>query len=61
MVNDEWNKNDDGVNKGRANFIRACKSISSLNFEGGLVPQGNRFSNEKFKDCRYCKRVTMKE
>jgi len=49
--NDEWNKNDEGVNKTRANFIRACKSIGGLTFEGGLVPQsGGRSSVEKFAD-----------
>lgn len=34
---DEWNENDKGVNARRANFIRACKEISGLNFEGGLL------------------------
>jgi len=33
---DEWNKNDEGVNRIRANFIRACKSIDNICFEGGL-------------------------
>ena len=52
--NDEWNKNDEGVNKTRANFIRACKCIRDLEFEGGLVPQtGGRSSNDKFADCLY--------
>lgn len=52
--NDEWNKNDEGVNLTRANFIRACKSIRNLDFEGGLVPQnGGRSSVELFKDCLY--------
>lgn len=52
--NDEWNKNDEGVNKTRANFIRACKSIKDLDFEGGLVPQSNGRSSEvKFADCLY--------
>lgn len=52
--NDEWNKNDEGVNKTRANFIRACKCIRDFEFEGGLVPQtGGRSSNDKFADCLY--------
>lgn len=52
--NDEWNKNDDGVNKTRANFIRACKSVNGLQFEGGLVAQtGGRSSIDKFADCLY--------
>lgn len=50
--NDEWNKNDEGVNKRRANFIRACKEINDLNFEGGLVSQGSERSSESlFDDC----------
>lgn len=44
----EWNKNDDGVNQRRANFIRACKSIPSLNFEGGLL--GDMSSSNIFDD-----------
>jgi glycosyltransferase involved in cell wall biosynthesis len=46
--NDEWNKNDDGVNQRRANFIRACKSTLSLNFEGGLL--GDEYSSNIFND-----------
>lgn len=50
--NDEWNHNDEGVNLTRANFIRACHSITDLNFEGGLVPQDHgRSSVSKFSDC----------
>lgn len=30
--NDEWNKNDEGVNKARANFIRACKQVQGIVF-----------------------------
>lgn len=49
---DEWNKNDAGVNLTRAKFIRSCKSIPELVFEGGLVPQGgNRSSTDLFSDC----------
>jgi hypothetical protein len=52
--NDEWNKNDEGVNKTRANFIRACRCIKDLEFEGGLVPQTDRCSSiDKFADCLY--------
>lgn len=59
--NDEWNKNDKGVNKTRANFIRACKSTTGLTFEGGLVPQtGGRSSIDKFADILY-KGVDMNE
>ena len=52
--NDEKNNNDLNVNLSRANFIRACKDISTLHFEGGLVSQSdNRSSIEKFADCLY--------
>ena len=46
--NDEWNRSDEGVNLRRANFIRACKSIPSINFEGGLL--GEACSSTKFND-----------
>ena len=46
--NDE-NKNDETVNLRRAHFIRACKSIDNVEYEGGLL--GDRtLSNEKFVD-----------
>lgn len=49
---DEWNKNDIGVNARRANFIRACKEIDNVSFEGGLVSQGrDRSSEDLFADC----------
>lgn len=59
--NDEWNKNDEGVNLSRANFIRVCKSIEGIDFEGGLVSQGESSSNEKFKDCIFDRTVAMPE
>lgn len=50
--NDEWNKNDEGVNLSRAHFIRACKSIKELCFEGGLVSSvSTRSSDDLFQDC----------
>ena len=49
-TNDEWNRNDETVNLTRAHFIRACKSIEGLQFEGGFVPSKTS-SNELFKDC----------
>jgi glycosyltransferase involved in cell wall biosynthesis len=51
--NDEWNKNDEGVNKFRANFIRASKKLSGIHFEGGLLPQKNRSSEKLFSDVIY--------
>lgn len=49
--NDEYNQNDANVNARRANFIRACKELDSLRFEGGFVPQQGRSSTELFSDC----------
>ena len=46
---DEWNKNDETVNLRRAHFIRACKSIEGVTFEGGLLGDASS-SNEKFAD-----------
>lgn len=55
--NDEWNKNDEGVNKARANFIRASQKVANettLSFEGGFVSQGEgRSSVQLFQDCMY--------
>lgn len=59
--NDEWNKNDEGVNARRANFIRACKDLEEVRFEGGLVSQGKERSSEVlFADC-LCSGVSMGE
>lgn len=50
--NDEWNKNDETLNLTRARFIRACRRVGSLHFEGGLVSQGaERSSEQLFHDC----------
>ncbi len=59
---DEWNQNDKGVNLTRANFVRACKSIESIRFEGGLIPQNqNRSSIALFQDVLYDHEVNVKE
>jgi glycosyltransferase involved in cell wall biosynthesis len=47
---DEWNKNDEGVNLRRANFIRACKQIKTINFEGGFVGDSTS-SSDLYRDC----------
>ena len=47
--NNEWNNNDETVNRRRANFIRACKSIKGITFEGGLLGDESS-SNDKFAD-----------
>lgn len=58
---DEWNRNDEGVNARRANFIRACKELEDVNFEGGLVSQGkDRSSEGLFSDC-LCGGIPMTE
>jgi len=49
--NNEWNQNDEGVNLRRAHFIRACKSVSGIRFEGGFVDQPGRSSRQLFEDC----------
>lgn len=47
--NNEWNKNDETVNRRRSNFIKACKSIEDITYEGGLLGDSSS-SNEKFAD-----------
>lgn len=49
--NDDYNKNDSEVNARRANFIRACKEIGRIEFEGGFVAQEGRSSIDLFSDC----------
>ena len=56
--NDEWNKNDEGVNLRRTHFIRACKKILGDNFEGGLLGD-TASSNTIFKDVLVTKRETF--
>lgn len=51
-LSDEWNRNDEGVNLRRAEFIRACLSLQpGLIFEGGLVPSKGQDSAQTFADC----------
>lgn len=47
--NNGENKNDETVNLRRAHFIRACKSIEGIEYEGGLLGDKSS-SNEKFAD-----------
>lgn len=59
--NDEWNRNDEGVNARRARFIRASREVEEVVFEGGLVSQGkDRSSEELFCDC-LCDGVPLKD
>lgn len=46
---DEWNQNDETVNLRRAHFIRVCKSIKGITYEGGLLGDSSS-SKEKFID-----------
>lgn len=57
---DEWNKNDEGVNRVRANFIRVCKSIGSINFEGGLSFKHDS-SITQFNDVLYNGTMSMRD
>lgn len=51
---DKWNRNDETLNLTRARFIRVCKKIEGLLFEGGLVSQGaDRSSEQLFRDCLF--------
>lgn len=45
----QYNQNDIGVNLRRANFMRVCKSIPNLIFDGGFVADATS-SKEKFED-----------
>ena len=55
---DEWNQNDKTVNLRRAHYVRVCKSIPSITFEGGLL--GDAFSsNQLFADVYTDKRETF--
>ena len=59
--NDEWNKNDEGVNARRATFIRVCRELEGVDFEGGLVSMGKERSSEGlFADC-LCSGIPMSE
>ena len=49
--NDDFNQNDKTVNARRAHFVRACKEIEDIQFEGGFVLQPGRSSSELFADC----------
>ncbi len=47
--NDEYNKNDEGVNKRRYDFIKACKEIKEIDFEGGFLVDDTS-SSQLFSD-----------
>jgi len=55
---DDWNQNDKTVNLRRAHYVRVCKSIPGVTFEGGLL--GDAFSsNQLFADVYTDKRETF--
>ncbi len=45
---DEYNKNDEGVNRRRSNFVESCKELNCCIFEGGLLGDDSS-SNNVFK------------
>lgn len=50
--NDEWNRNNEGVNLRRAIFIRACRELEpEIIFEGGLAASPHNPSAVLFSDC----------
>jgi glycosyltransferase involved in cell wall biosynthesis len=49
----EENKNDENVNRVRANFIRACRSIYGVNFEGGFSKTKRSTMNQEFTPLIY--------
>lgn len=58
-----WAKDTEFINKSRANFIRASKSIHDINFEGGLVDIGYVYSYlGNIKDVLYSGgKISLKE
>lgn len=57
---DEWVRNDEFVNRIRALFISACKSINEINFEGGFYFSGNHKLNETYKHLVFDKFMPIK-
>lgn len=55
------NKNDENVNLVRANFIRACKSIDIIEFEGGFSKTSASTMNELFKPLIYSEFIPFKD
>ena len=45
-----WWESQQLTNHGRANFIRACRSIPGLKFEGGLIPENLSTSSPDYED-----------
>lgn len=45
-----WWRTQHQTNRCRANFIRACRSIPSLQFEGGLIPENSNTFSPEYED-----------
>lgn len=45
-----WWEGQHITNKNRANFIRACRSIPTLKFDGGLVPENSNTMLQEYND-----------
>ena len=56
---DNYNKNDEGVNLRRSNFIEVCKELNDCDFEGGLVADNS--SSTLFEKSRTDIRLNMSE
>ena len=59
FISSIW-KNESATNNFRANFIKACRGISSLNFEGGFAPRKDKVHFE-FDKIVVEKRYAFKE
>jgi len=57
---DDWSNNDEGLNKDRCTFIRICKSIKSVTFEGGLLGK-NDSSIALFQDVIYKNEMSISD
>lgn len=56
---DDYNKNDQGVNLRRANFIEVCKELDICVFEGGLA--SDQSSSEVFRNVKTNIRLSLSE
>lgn len=56
-----WVNNDESVNKLRAMFMDTCKSIKSINFEGGFYYNGKHGLNKSFEHLIFKKFMNVAE
>jgi glycosyltransferase involved in cell wall biosynthesis len=57
---DEWNKNDESLNRTRSIFMDICKSIKEIQFEGGFYYDGKHPLNKYFKHLVFNRYLPMK-